>query len=43
MLVSSSIVDDRTETPVVCRESNHEQGRQANQKPPKKQRNSWPW
>ena len=30
--VSSSNVDDRTGTPVVCRESNHEQGRQANQK-----------
>ena len=31
--VSSSDVDDRTGRPVVCRESNHEQGRQANQKP----------
>ena len=31
--VSSSNVDDRTVRPVVCRESNHEQGRQANQKP----------
>ena len=30
--VSSFNVDDRRETPVVCRESNHEQGRQANQK-----------
>ena len=30
--VSSFNVDDRTGTPVVCRESNHEQGRQANQK-----------
>ena len=35
MPVSSFKVDDRTETPVVCRESNHEQGRQANQKSPK--------
>ena len=26
---------ERTERPVVCRESNHEQGRQANPKPPK--------
>ena len=34
--VSSFNVDDRTETPVVCRESNHEQGRQAN---PKKNQN----
>ena len=33
--VSSSNVDDRTVKPVVCRESNHEQGRQANQKHPK--------
>ena len=33
--VSSFNVDDRTGTPVVCRESNHEQGRQANQTPPK--------
>ena len=33
--VSSFNVDDRTEKPVVCRESNHEQGRQANQKPSK--------
>ena len=30
--VSSFNVDDRTEKPIVCRESNHEQGRQANQK-----------
>ena len=30
--VSSFNVDDITGTPVVCRESNHEQGRQANQK-----------
>ena len=30
--VSSFNVDDRTGAPVVCRESNHEQGRQANQK-----------
>ena len=36
VLVSSSNVDDRTGTPVVCRESNHEHGRQANQKPPPK-------
>ena len=35
VFVSSFNVDDRTETPVVCRESNHEQGRQANQKPTK--------
>ena len=28
-------VDDRTEKPVVCRETNHEQGHQANQKFPK--------
>ena len=34
MLVSSSNVDDRTEKPVVCRETNHEQP-QANQKIPK--------
>ena len=34
VLVSSFNVDDRTVQPV-CRESNHEQGRQANQKPPK--------
>ena len=34
--VSSSNVDDRTEKPVVCRETNHEQP-QANQKFPKKQ------
>ena len=34
--VSSFNVDDRTGTPVVCRESNHEQGRQANQKHTKK-------
>ena len=33
--VSSSNVDDRTVKPVVCRESNHEQGHQANQKFPK--------
>ena len=33
--VSISNVDDRTGQPVVCRESNHEQGRQANQKLPK--------
>ena len=33
--VSSFNVDDRIWTPVVCRESNHEQGRQANQKHPK--------
>ena len=33
--VSSFNVDDRTVKPVVCREYNHEQGRQANQKPPK--------
>ena len=33
--VSSFNVDDGTVTPVVCRESNHEQGRQANQKHPK--------
>ena len=33
--VSSSNVDDRTRNPVVCRESNHEQGREANQKFPK--------
>ena len=33
--VSSFNVDDRTGKPVVCRESNHEQGRQANQKFPK--------
>ena len=33
--VSSFNVDDRTGKPVVCRESNHEQGRQANQKYPK--------
>ena len=32
VLVSSFNVDDRTEKPVVCRESNHEQGQQANQK-----------
>ena len=32
--VSSFNVDDRRETPVVYRESNHAQGRQANQKPP---------
>ena len=31
VLVSTN-VDDRTEKPVVCSESNHEQGRQANQK-----------
>ena len=31
VLVSSFNVDDRTVTPVVCRESKHEQGRQANQ------------
>ena len=31
VLVSSSNVDDRTGKPVVCCESNHEQGRQANQ------------
>ena len=36
--VSSSKVDDRTERPVVCRESNHEQGRQANPKYPKTNR-----
>ena len=35
VLVSSFNVDDRTGTPIVCRESNHEQGRQANQKPHK--------
>ena len=34
VLVSSFNVDDGTVTPVVCRESNLEQGRQANQKPP---------
>ena len=34
--LSSFNVDDRTVTPVVCRESNHEQGRQANQKPTQK-------
>ena len=33
--VSSFNVDCRTGTPVVCRESNHEQNRQANQKFPK--------
>ena len=33
--VSSFNVDDRTVKPVVGRESNHEQVRQANQKPPK--------
>ena len=33
--VSSFNVDDTTGTPVVCRESNHEQGHQANQKPKK--------
>ena len=33
--VSSFNVDDRTEKPVVCRETNHEQCRQANQKHPK--------
>ena len=33
--VSSSNVDDRTRKPVVCRESNHEQGHQANQNFPK--------
>ena len=32
VLVSSSNVDDRTGKPVVCRESNHEQGHQANPK-----------
>ena len=32
VLVSSFNVDDRTGKPVVCSESNHEQGRQANQK-----------
>ena len=35
MPVSSSNVDDRTVKPVVCREPNHEQGHQANQKFPK--------
>ena len=35
LCLSSFKVDDRTGTPVVCRESNHEQGRQANQKSPK--------
>ena len=33
--VSSFNVDDRSEKPVVCRETNHEQGRQANHKFPK--------
>ena len=33
--VSSFNVDDRTVKPIVCRESNHEQGHQANQKFPK--------
>ena len=33
--VTCQLVDDRTVTPVVCRESNHEQGRQANPKNPK--------
>ena len=33
--VSSFNVDDRTGKPIVCCESNHEQGRQANQKRPK--------
>ena len=36
--VSSSNVDDRTGKPVVCRETNHEQGRQAKPKIPK---NKW--
>ena len=34
--VSSSNVDDRTGKPVVCRETNHEHGHQANQKFTKK-------
>ena len=37
VLVSSSNVDDGTEKPVVCRETNHEQA-QANQKNPKTNR-----
>ena len=36
--VSSFNVDDRTRKPVVCRESNHEQGRQANQKSQKQKK-----
>ena len=39
VLVSSSNVDDRTAKPVVGHETNHEQGRQANQKFPKTNEN----
>ena len=42
VLVSSSTVDDRTGKPVVCRETNHEQGHQANQKVPKTNKRR-PW
>ena len=38
--VSSFNVDDRTGKPVVCRESNHEQGRQANQKTKKNKKDT---